>query len=308
MAEAYLNALLVELESVTGDDDHGDRLRDTAVEPEEDAGEILPVEIVPFAPDPVQAENAGSPVHRSPVVGKYITSSSARRRVLKISHCNFCQQEHNRESLGRHLQQSDHCKTLYLRKLHVRSEDAILCSLFECLFCTDRAPKLFNHLEANNQCKMQYLVKFEVNSSKEAVEKVYKLKKTGFKSRRSLARSIENVKAKKSRFEEKKNEPLEYSLNDHLYRNSFANYRTCIACQCNVTSAEEVTNDSECVSIAIVGEDMEFVVNEDSDVDKYLELIAGEEQVRLIMYLMRNFSFVENGLILYFRSNSLIKW
>ena len=33
------------------------------------------------------------------------------------------------------------------------------------------------------------------------------------------------------------------------------------------------------VSIAIVGEDMEFVVNEDSDVDKYLELIAGEEQV-----------------------------
>ena len=25
---------------------------------------------------------------------------------------------------------------------------------------------------------------------------------------------------------------------------------------------------------------MEFVVNEDSDVDKYLELIAGEEQVR----------------------------
>ena len=32
------------------------------------------------------------------------------------------------------------------------------------------------------------------------------------------------------------------------------------------------------VSIAIVGEDTEFVVHEDSDVDRYLELIAGEER------------------------------
>ena len=245
--EAYLDALLIELENVTGDDDHDMGPHDTAVEPVDDGGEILQGEVAPLAPDPVQAENAVSPVHRSPVVGKYITSSSARRKVIKLNHCNFCQQEHNRESLGRHLEQSDRCKTLYMRKLHVRTIDAVLCSLFECLFCPDRAPKLINHLEAKIQCKTQYLIKFQVSSSKEAVDKVYKLKKTGFKSRRSLARSIENVKAKKSRFEEKKNEPLENSLNDHLNRNLFSNYRTCIGCQCNVTEAEEVTNDSECV-------------------------------------------------------------
>jgi len=44
------------------------------------------------------------------------------------------------------------------------------------------------------------------------------------------------------------------------------------------TLPKEVDLTNKNVSIAIVGEDMEFVVNEDSDVDKYLELIAGEEQ------------------------------
>merc|ERR1712038_700069 len=44
------------------------------------------------------------------------------------------------------------------------------------------------------------------------------------------------------------------------------------------TLPNEVDLTNKNVSIAIVGEDMEFVVNEDSDVDKYLELIAGEEQ------------------------------
>ena len=254
MAEAYLDALLLELDRST-DDDRGEAQDDPTVEDNDvgsqpaggEGGEQPPAGIVPLAPDPGQAVDAGSPVHRSPIIGKYITSSSARRKVLKISHCNFCQQEHTRESLELHLQQSDRCKTLYLRKLHLKTIDAILCSLFECLFCPDRAPKLFNHLEANNQCKLQYLAKFNVLSSREACDKVQKLKRTGFKSRRSLSRSIENVKAKKSRFEEKKNEPLETSLNDHLNRNLFSNFRTCIGCQCNVTSAEEVTNDSECV-------------------------------------------------------------
>ena len=46
------------------------------------------------------------------------------------------------------------------------------------------------------------------------------------------------------------------------------------------TLPKEVDLTNKNVSIAIVGEDMEFVVNEDSDVDKYLELIAGEEQVK----------------------------
>ena len=212
MAEAYLDALLLELEGVDSDDDiqddgHHQDVPPGAVERAEDTGAgPLPAdgEGGEPPPGPGQAGGAGSPVHRSPIIGKYISSSSARRKVIKLSHCNFCQQEHTRESLGLHLQQSDRCKTLYMRKLHVKKIDAVLCSVFECLFCPDRAPKLYNHLEANDQCKNQYLTKFDVTNSREAVDKVQKLKRTGYKSRRSLARSIENVKAKKGRFEEKK--------------------------------------------------------------------------------------------------------
>ena len=248
MAEANLDALLMELEN---DSDNGNEHEKESVVQGSVAGS-QPAggdggEFVPLAPDPGPAVDVGSPVHRSPIIGKYITSSSARRKILKLSHCNFCQQDHNRESLGLHLQQSDRCKTLYMRKLHVKTIDAVLCLIFECLYCQDRVPKLFNHLEANDQCKMQYLIKFNVNSSREAVNRVMQLKRTGYKSRRSLSRSFENAKAKKSRLEEKKNELLETSLNDHLNRNLFSNFRTCISCQCNVTSAEEVKNDSECV-------------------------------------------------------------
>merc|ERR1711945_61409 len=44
------------------------------------------------------------------------------------------------------------------------------------------------------------------------------------------------------------------------------------------TLPNEVDLTNKNVSIAIVGEDTEFVVHEDSDVDRYLELIAGEER------------------------------
>merc|ERR1712080_747293 len=44
------------------------------------------------------------------------------------------------------------------------------------------------------------------------------------------------------------------------------------------TLPNEVDLTNKNVSIAIVGHDTDFEVNEDSDVDKYLELIAGEER------------------------------
>merc|ERR1712150_395118 len=44
------------------------------------------------------------------------------------------------------------------------------------------------------------------------------------------------------------------------------------------TLPNEVDLTNKNVSIAIVGGDQELVVHEDSDVDRYLELIAGEER------------------------------
>lgn len=250
MAEAYLDALLVELDNEEGGGvplspaDHNHQ-EDDEDHPGEREAE-LPHVVIP--PDPGQATaEARSPVQRSPIIGKYISSSSARRRALKSTNCNFCNQEHDRGSLSVHLEQSERCRTLYFRKLHVKSVDGVLCQMYECLYCPDKAPKLFHHLESKELCRLQYLRKFDVTSSREAVEKVTKLKRTGYKSRRSLSRAIENEKSKKRRFEELRNEPVEISLNVHLNKNLFSNFKTCIGCLCNVGAAEEVTHDSDCI-------------------------------------------------------------
>ena len=246
--EAYLDALLRALdseeESPADANDHQEDV-DVVDHPGEREGE-LPHAVIPPDPGPATVEQR-SPVQRSPIIGKYISSSSARRRALKATNCNFCNQEHDRGSLSGHLEQSERCRILYFRKFHVKSVDAVMCQLYECLFCPDKAPKLFHHLESKELCRVQYLNKFDVASSREAVEKIAKLKRTGYKSRRSLSRAIENEKSKRRRFEELSNEPVETSLNAHLNKNLFSNFKTCIGCLCNVGAAEEVTNDSDCI-------------------------------------------------------------
>ena len=247
MAEANLDALIRELDSDASDQSQdlpdvtemADKLQSQS------EGDVIPLlDVAQLPPDPGVPR---SPVQRSPIIAKYISSSSARRRIVKPTNCKFCNQEHDRASLGLHLEQNERCKILYSRQLHVKSVDAILCLTFECLFCEDRAPRLFYHLERKEDCKQKYLRRFDASNSREAVDKVLKMKRTGFKSRRSLSRAIENESAKKKRLDQMTNDPPEVSLNSHLTRNLFSNFKTCIGCLCNVTSAEEVTNDSDCV-------------------------------------------------------------
>ena len=256
--DKYLDALIFELNNEDNDEDGGGHdaadvegvpggghIRGEVIGVEQDAADIQANYELNEAED--ESQNLVSPIQRSPVVAKYITSSSARRRAIKTSHCNFCNKDHDRGTLALHLQESERCFTLYSRKLHVKTVDAVCCILFECLFCEGRAPKLFYHLEANEQCRAQYLQKFDASCSREAVDKVQKLKRSGFKSRRALARVDENKKGKKRKIEALKNEPDEYFLNAHTQQNMFSNYRTCISCLCNTTSAEELTFESEVV-------------------------------------------------------------
>ena len=147
MAEANLDALLFELDNEDeseGLDPNrqaaypGDLLEDVEVEVADHTGD-REGEIPPLPPDPGHAAaEPRSPVHRSPIIGKYISSSSARRKALKSTNCNFCNQDHDRGSLSHHLEQNERCKILYFRKLHVKNIDAVLCQLFECLFCQDK--------------------------------------------------------------------------------------------------------------------------------------------------------------------------
>ena len=256
MGEAYLDALIANLENPTNPTSTESEVEGIpALIPagqEHDPGPGMGVQLQQEGGTIQQPEHRGevavrSPVHRSPLLSKYISSSSARRRIEKVTHCNYCGTDHDRRTLGLHLNQSERCLTLYSRRLHVKSVEAVLCIIFDCLFCEDRVHKLFLHLEAKEECRNQYLTKFDVDNSRAAVDKVIKLKRSGYKSRRSLSRAVENENAKKRKRDEMRNEPEETFLNSHLNKNLFSNFRTCIACLCNLTNAEEVTINSDCI-------------------------------------------------------------
>ena len=95
MAEANLDALIRELES-----DASDSQEDTEMVGSQSEGDDIPLIDIPMQlpPDPGQ-QVPGSPL-KSPLIAKYISSSSARRRILKATDCNFCHQEHDRGPPG----------------------------------------------------------------------------------------------------------------------------------------------------------------------------------------------------------------
>ena len=248
MGDANIDALLLELNR----DVHGEDPEPAAVPTDPGPGLEVPVIQIHEQVDnqpvlPQQPLGTTSPVSRSPLVAKYISSSSAKRRAIKAENCCFCHQDHDRETMEVHLEQNERCRILYSRKFHVKTVDAILSRLYECLFCSSRAPKLFVHLESNEECRNKYLEKFNVESSRQAVDKVIKLRRTGYKSRRSLSRAVENVSAKKKKLIELQKEPAETFLNSHLHRTLYSNYRTCIGCLSNLSAADEISTNSDCV-------------------------------------------------------------
>lgn len=103
---------------------------------------------------------------RQLAVLKYISSSSAKRRILKNSNCLFCNREVEKIDLENHLNGSSTCQTLYFRKLHVKTVSSVLCLLYSCLYCDENFSKLFYHLEASEHCKQLYCQRFGLNSSR----------------------------------------------------------------------------------------------------------------------------------------------
>ena len=53
---------------------------------------------------------------RADTVSRHLSSSSAKRRILKQSHCNFCREDCNIQTLEIHLRTNENCLTLYLCK------------------------------------------------------------------------------------------------------------------------------------------------------------------------------------------------
>lgn len=164
----FLDALIREL------DDSGDDNVDTeegGLDPDRDPGDL------DVDPDGGQGDGAAheevqdgdgavpdSPRNRTRSVRRYVSSSSAKRRVVKNDHCNFCNGFFDRATLEDHLNNNEACRVLYCRRAHLKTVPAVMVHSFDCLFCDGPVNQLKAHLRSTPRCLHQYFARFEVDS------------------------------------------------------------------------------------------------------------------------------------------------
>ena len=235
-AERNIDALIFELDRAL-DSDNEDNVDEHQVEADNPGVGGPPDHGV----DAVQEHGERRPVNR------YLSSSSAKRRMIKQTNCNFCPVEVDRESIEEHLQTSNDCLTLYLRHLHLKSLEAVILKIYPCLFCQIPFHKLSLHLQSQPECLRQFKERFGVTSLSAVVKKISNLKKQEFKSRRSLERQFENARAKAKKKAKLEEATPEVYLNKHIQQTTYSNYKRCVNCLCDLSLAEEVTQASAIV-------------------------------------------------------------
>ena len=97
-------------------------------------------------------------------VRRYLSSSSAKRRAQKLEHCNFCHLHLDKSNLEDHLNTSDSCQILYLRRAHLKTVPAVMVHAFGCLYCDEPFSKLQVHLRSSPNCARQYFARFGVET------------------------------------------------------------------------------------------------------------------------------------------------
>ena len=200
---------------------------------------LLPASFIPDDASSTVTNNNGeperlfsSPIRRRPkCVIKHLSSSSLKKRIKKSSNCRFCIRNKTRESLEQHLNDSEVCYNLYCRMLKVRSIDAVLLKLFPCLGCDkDGNFKLALHLSKSPSCFEKYKDRFGGQDTKEISKRIKNITRQSNKSRQSLSRKIENVKAKDFRAETK---TVTEAINGFKTSTALSNYKRCIRCSGN---------------------------------------------------------------------------
>ena len=116
----------------------------------------------------VDQEAVAQPIPASPIrsiqVLRYLSSSSAKKRQTKPTHCHYCQHTGTRYNLLEHLNQSERCSVLYQRRLHVKCNDAVMALLFQCSQCEERVHRLQHHLENSPDCFNRYSQHFNLST------------------------------------------------------------------------------------------------------------------------------------------------
>ena len=85
---------------------------------------------------------------------------------IKDSPCSFCQLNLDVTNLEEHLQNSNNCRSLYLKWLKVTTVDGILMRTFDCIFCDAKFCKLTDHLRVSINCKDRYFERLGIDNIK----------------------------------------------------------------------------------------------------------------------------------------------
>ena len=182
---------------------------------------------------------------RSKYVISHLSSSSLKKRTQKPLHCKFCARHRSRTSLEQHLKESEECYNLYCRLLKVRSMNAILLKLFNCLGCDQTGKfKLATHLSKSPRCYKIYETRFESSNIKDLSKKLKNFTRQSNSSRQSLTRKFENAKAKETRAESK---TVSQAINEFKASTALSNYRRCYKCSGNFldSGTKEVNPSSD---------------------------------------------------------------
>ena len=179
---------------------------------------------------------------------EYFSSPSARRCMVKQSHCFFCDLTMDGDEFWLHLTEREFCRDLYARFLNTRmmglnSVKSIMVRFYGCILCRISSRiGLKVHLSRNWECLQYYKIKFGIEDLNKLCNHVSRLK---------LVTETKEARAERFQIQKRKNGQVKSismveCLNNFRKSVQLANYKTCITCKSNVNEhgASEVNPET----------------------------------------------------------------
>ena len=164
---------------------------------------------------------------------RYLTTSSAKRKLIKAFHCKFCHETLLGQDLFNHLKESRKCRTCYQKVHRICSFEMLVQKIFSCEVCYETKRVDFRkHLVKNRACLEEYQKRTNKQSAEEISKEIIAQKRGLLPSR---SRSARASKYKAKREEEQENKSKVTSLNEYRLNVMFSNYKKCVVCSSNFT-------------------------------------------------------------------------
>ena len=113
--------------------------------------------------------------HPHTVIAKFISSPSAKRRIVKGKHCLYCNNVCvTGNDLEVHLTDEQDCAIEYFSalKLKLNSSVALVSArFFNCVYC-NTTQQMKRHLLNERECFEKYKLKYDVSSVEEIIRKI----------------------------------------------------------------------------------------------------------------------------------------